>query len=106
MVHRHQRQDEGAQKLGLSRPGGSDEHAVRTAAEFRTLLDVQVHDLAGLELVTVRDLEAVEVLVGEHPPTGRNYFLHALGADQLVPFRRHFFLRARAALLVDDGARD
>lgn len=107
MVQGHQRQDQGAQEFGLPRTGGSDQHSVRPTAEFSTLLDVEGHDLAGLELVTERDLEAIRVFVGEHLPPRRCDVFDALGADQLIKLGRHLLLgAARAGLLVDDGAGD
>ena len=69
--HGHQRQDQGAQEFGLSGSGGTDEHAVRAAAELRAFLDVEVHDVAGLQFVPERDLEPVAVGIGVHPPTRR-----------------------------------
>ena len=98
-----QRQDQRAQEFGLTRPGGSDEHAVRAGAELRALLDVEVHHLAGLEFMAERDTQTVLVLVGVHLPTLRQHFGHAGGADQLMPFGGDLLL-LDARPLVDDGA--
>src|SRR3954452_4313608 len=100
MMGGSQRQDQCAQELRLAGTGCTDEHSVRTSAELSTLLDVQVHDVAGLQLMPERDPQPITVGVGEHPPPAGGDLLHRLGTDQLVPLGGDLLVYPDA--LVDD----
>ena len=77
---------------------------MRAGAELGAFLDVEVHDVAGLQFVAERDPQPIPVGVDEHPPPGRGHLFDRFGADELVPLGGDLLLDPRTS--VDDRAGD